>query len=203
MMPDAYKTGFKRFYRRDFFVNKNVLIPRIETEEIIDIVKKYNPKNIADVGCGSGCIGITLALELNCGVALIDISSKALEVAKINAQRLISKCLPAGRQVKIIKHDLLDKAYDIVVANLPYVPHARINKLDSSVKNFEPILSLDGGRRGLEIIYRLLENCRAKIIILEIDDTHTKNDFKRFGQVKIIKDKFKRNRFVIITPCIK
>lgn len=201
-MPDAYKTGFKRFYGRDFFVNKNVLIPRIETEEIIDIFRKQchpelvSGSTICDVGCGSGCIGITLALEFKCDVTLIDISDKALDVAKINAERL-------KVDVKLIKHDLLDKPYDIVVANLPYIPYARINKLDTSVKNFEPLLALDGGKRGLEVIYKLLKNCQAKIIILEIDDTHTKKDFERFGQVKIIKDKFKRNRFVIIRPCTK
>ncbi|MEK7127274.1 MAG: methyltransferase domain-containing protein, partial [Patescibacteria group bacterium] len=152
---------------------------------------------ICDLGCGSGCIGITLALELNCNVTLIDISEQTLEVAKINAKRL-------NANVKIVKHDLLDgEDYDLVVANLPYIPHARINKLDPSVKDFEPHLALDGGKKGLDIIYRLLDNYPAKIIILEIDDTHKLKDFKKYGKVKIIKDRFNRNRFAIITPCIK
>ena len=201
-IPQEYKTGFAKFYGRSFFVNKNVLIPRVETEEIIDIIRQCHSElvsgsTICDLGCGSGCIGITLALELNCNVTLIDISDKALEVAKINAKRL-------NANVKIVKHDLLDgEDYDLVVANLPYIPHARINKLDPSVKDFEPHLALDGGKKGLDIIYRLLDNYPAKIIILEIDDTHKLKDFKKYGKVKIIKDRFNRNRFAIITPCIK
>ncbi|MDO8515491.1 MAG: peptide chain release factor N(5)-glutamine methyltransferase [bacterium] len=197
MIPEEYKTGFAKFYGRSFFVNKNVLIPRIETEEIIKIVMDSGlgrNDRIADVGCGSGCIGITLKLEMpNCDVTLIDISNKALEVAKINANRL-------NADVKIINHDLLDNGkYDLVVANLPYIPHARIKKLDPSVRNYEPHIALDGGKKGLEIIYRLLNNCAAKIIILEIDDTHKKSDFKKFGDAKIIKDQFGRNRFLKIT----
>jgi release factor glutamine methyltransferase len=199
MTPDAYKTGFKRFYGRNFFVNENVLIPRIETEGIIDIVKKLASQElhlrICDVGTGSGCIGITLALELECKVTLIDISQKALAVARINAKRLEAK-------VKIKKHDLLDDGgYDLVVANLPYVPRRRIRHLPPEVRNYEPRLALDGGRRGLEIIYRLLEQCRARTIqtiILEIDDTHKKSAFEKFGRVKILKDQFGRNRFVCI-----
>ncbi len=201
-IPQEYKTGFAKFYGRSFFVNKNVLIPRVETEEIIDIIRQCHSElvsgsTICDLGCGSGCIGITLALELNCNVTLIDISEQTLEVAKINAKRL-------NANVKIVKHDLLDgEDYDLVVANLPYIPHARINKLDPSVKDFEPHLALDGGKKGLDIIYRLLDNYPAKIIILEIDDTHKLKDFKKYGKVKIIKDRFNRNRFAIITPCIK
>jgi release factor glutamine methyltransferase len=191
MIPEAYKTGFQRFYGRDFFVNRDVLIPRIETEEIIDLVKKYRPKKIADVGAGSGCIGITLALELKCEVTLIDISPKAMAVARINAKRL-------GAKVKIKKHDLLDGGkYDLVVANLPYIPRRRHRHLPPEVRDYEPRLALDGGRRGLEIIYRLLENCRAKTIILEIDDTHKKSDFERFGEVEILKDRFGKTRFAL------
>lgn len=202
MIPDEYKTGFKRFYGRNFLVNENVLIPRMETEQIVTIAKQLASSDdvlrswrVADVGCGSGCIGITLKLEIsNCDVTLIDISDKALEVAKINAKRLKA-------EVKIIKHDLLDKPYDVVVANLPYIPHARINKLDPGIKNFEPHIALDGGKRGLEIIYRLLDQCQAKFIILEIDDTHKLSDFKKYSQkfkMRIEKDLFNRNRFLIL-----
>ena len=196
-IPQEYKTGFAKFYGRSFFVNKNVLIPRVETEEIIDIIRQCHSElvsgsTICDLGCGSGCIGITLALELNSNVTLIDISDKALKIAKINAKRLNAK-------VRIIKHDLLDDGeYDLVVANLPYIPHRRIKNLESSVKNYEPHLAIDGGKHGLEIIYRLLNNCKAKIIILEIDDTHKISDFKKHGKVKIIKDQFRRNRFLIL-----
>ncbi|OGG07712.1 hypothetical protein A2872_02005 [Candidatus Gottesmanbacteria bacterium RIFCSPHIGHO2_01_FULL_42_12] len=210
-LPEEYQTGFAKFYGRTFFVNRDVLIPRIESERLIDIVKHYchpelarpgragvsgsRPK-IADIGTGSGCIGITLKLENpGCDVTLIDISEKALTVAKINAERL--KVV-----VRIIKHDLLDNGdYDLVVANLPYIPHARISKLDPGVRNYEPHLALDGGVRGLELIFRLLYQNLSKFIILEIDDTHTLKDFvkyKKFYDIKLEKDLFQRNRYLIL-----
>jgi len=202
MIPDAYKTGFKRFYGRYFFVNQNVLIPRIETEGLIDIVKDFSTQEqvsrVCDAGTGSGCIGITLKLELpNLDLTLLDLSDKALEVAKINAKRLKA-------DVRIIKNDLLDKNYDLVVANLPYIPHRRIRYLMSDVRDYEPHLALDGGEKGLELIYKLLNQClklSVQYIVLEIDDTHKISDFKKYQniyKIEIIKDIFKRNRYAIL-----
>ena len=91
--------------------------------------------------------------------------------------------------------------YDLVVANLPYIPHARISKLDPGVRNYEPHLALDGGVRGLELIFRLLYQNLSKFIILEIDDTHTLKDFvkyKKFYDIKLEKDLFQRNRYLIL-----
>ncbi len=203
MIPEEYKTGFAKFYGRTFFVNRNVLIPRLETEQIVTIAKQLVLSNdlrkIADAGTGSGCLGITLKLELpNCEVSLIDISEIALKVAKINAKRL-------NASVKIIKHDLLDsEKYDLVVANLPYIPHQRIANLDPSVRDFEPRLALDGGIRGLEIIYKFLDSpqlVNVRYLVLEIDDTHRLADFKKYENrfvLQLKKDLFKRNRYLIL-----
>ena len=81
------------------------------------------------------------------------------------------------RKFEQIKKRVDNGDYDLVVANLPYIPHARISKLDPGVRNYEPHLALDGGVRGLELIFRLLYQNLSKFIILEIDDTHTLKDF--------------------------
>jgi release factor glutamine methyltransferase len=148
-IPLAYLRGKVMFYGRTFYVNQDVLIPRPETEDIITLLKKYCEDNgnskIADIGTGSGCIGLTAALELSGStIDLYDIDAKALLVAKSNAHKLgISK-------VRYFQEDLLSRAgnrgYDIVVANLPYVPNDYgINK-DAT---FEPKLALFAGPDGL------------------------------------------------------
>ncbi|MDR2063546.1 MAG: peptide chain release factor N(5)-glutamine methyltransferase [Candidatus Nomurabacteria bacterium] len=118
--PLAYLTGHKEFYGRDFIVNRDVLIPRPESEEIIDIAKILAPTQatIVDVGTGSGCLGVTLKLELpSAQVTLSDISERALKVARRNAKNLAAA-------VKVQKSDLLKnlpQPVDIIVANLPYL----------------------------------------------------------------------------------
>ena len=211
-MPVEYIVGKAQFYGNEFLVNGAVLIPRIETEEIIDLVLKYkkNFATVADIGCGSGCIGITLFLQLKNikKIVLADISNFALEIAKKNAEILISKF--ALKHFSFIESNLFSKfpknlKFDLIVANLPYIPHMRIKKLDKSVKDFEPIIALDGGEKGSVIINNLLKEIRDRlnnlgIAILEIDDTHNLSSFKiDLGlKAKIIKDKFERNRFLIL-----
>ena len=164
-MPMAYIMGHKEFYGREFKVNMDVLIPRPETEIIIDIVKEMNTdgKTIVDVGCGSGCIGITLALETGAEVVCIDISEKALEVARENAKKL-------GAKVKFVKSDLLANysgRADIIVANLPYVD--REWEWTSPELQFEPELALFAEKNGLELIMRLTRQAQSRWLILEAD----------------------------------
>lgn len=210
-MPVEYIIGKAKFYGNEFIVNSSVLIPRIETEEIIDLVLKYKKpfKIIADIGCGSGCIGITLFLKLN-GIRkmiLSDISKYALDIAKKNVDFLIEK--KDQKYFSLIKSDLFKKfsknlTFDLVVSNLPYVPNERIKILDKSVKNCEPIIALDGGEKGSVVINNLLINIYQRlnnngVAILEIDDTHTLLSFIKLDlNTKIIKDQFGRNRFLIL-----
>ena len=209
--PEEYKQGFAMFCGQKFIVSPDVLIPRIETEEIIDIVAKCHPElvsgsHIADVGTGSGCIGITLAQKFpKATVYLSDIDEKALKVARKNAKSKI---------MKFLKSDLLenypkDVFFDVIVANLPYIPTSRIKTLQPSVKDFEPRVALDGGPRGVTLINRLISQLSKHLknngmAILEIDDTHTLKSFeipKNFsGEIK--KDLLGRNRFLILNSHI-
>jgi release factor glutamine methyltransferase len=158
-IPIAYILGYKEFYGRNFIVNKSTLIPRPESEEIINIVKKilpstaYNlpPTSLIDVGTGSGCLGITLKLEFpTIDVALTDISPDALKIAKVNAKKL-------SVDVKIIQSDLLsnyEQKTDIIVANLPYVnPEWK----RSPETNFEPDLALFADDNGMLLIKQLID----------------------------------------------
>ncbi len=147
-LPIAYITGSVNFFRKDFFVNQDVLIPRPETEEIISQTLKLNLKNIsriADIGCGSGCIGISLALELpDKKVDLYDLDQKALDVAKINCSRYNLK-------LKLTKSNLLAKLednYDLIVCNLPYVP---IDLNVSSEVSYEPKTAVFSGKDGMDL----------------------------------------------------
>lgn len=143
--PTAYITGKKEFFSRDFVVNNSVLIPRPETEELVEIIKstKKEYDRVLDLGCGSGCLGITLVLEKIANhTCLADLSSEALETAQLNAQQLLGE-----EQYSLTQSDLgdnlLDKSFDLIVTNPPYVTSAEYNKLHESVKSFEPRLALE------------------------------------------------------------
>lgn len=191
-IPIAYLTGEKEFYGRSFKVTENTLIPRPESEDIITLVKQLppptthhlQPTKLLDVGTGSGCLGITLKLEIpELEVLLVDISEEALEVARQN-----SKQLNAG--VSILRSDLLNSyndIADIVVANLPYVDRAWETSPET---RYEPELALFADDNGLSIIYELIDQLDDKLInkglvALEADpaqhqaiiDYATKKDF--------------------------
>jgi len=255
-MPVEYITGWAEFYGREFEVNQNVLIPRIETEQLVDEAVKiltskidsHAPpktglgmtKTIADIGTGCGCIGITLYLELvKLGIKptiyISDISERVLDVAAKNMlslraegrQTSRSAAIPSGEldchvanaprndsdnfQIRLIKSNLFnsypkDLKFDLIVANLPYIPSARIPKLPKSVKDFEPLLALDGGPNGLKLINKLIAQSKSRlklsgVLLLEIDENHRIKDLllpKKF-RVKIIRDQFGKKRFVKIS----
>lgn len=149
--PLAYIRGWTEFYGRRFRVNRHVLEPRPESETMIELLKAADlPKmlSIADVGAGSGCLGITAALEIDKAVVdLYDIDSSALAVAKHNA-------VMHELHLHAYKRDLLSRparSYDVILANLPYVP--RNWTVNQSVK-MEPRLAIDGGSDGLDVYRR-------------------------------------------------
>lgn len=225
-IPVEYLTGFAEFYGRDFSVNKNVLIPRIETEQIIEIAlekvskTKNNKVVFCDIGTGSGCIGITLIFELsqlnfNFEVYLSDISSEALQLASSNLNELLND-LVLKNSINVLQSNLFESypeniKFDLIIANLPYIPSSRIQNLQNNVKNHEPFFALDGGELGLELIERLIEQSRNKLkrdgmIILEVDDTHITNSIavikvlKNFSEFefKFIEDVNSKNRFWLL-----
>jgi release factor glutamine methyltransferase len=152
--PLQYIRGRCDFYGREFLDDDRVLIPRPETEILVEEAIKRIPRNarVADVGTGSGCIAVTLALERpDLRIVATDISVAALAVAKRNRDRL-------GAPVALVACDLLDavRAVDFLVSNPPYIPAADIPSLQTEVKDHEPRTALTPGPRGTEVIDRLL-----------------------------------------------
>jgi release factor glutamine methyltransferase len=162
--PLAYIVRNREFYKLDFYVDSRVLIPRPETEllveEAIKISQNHPVKTIADIGTGSGAISVSLAVNLpEVMFYATDVSSLSLEVAKTN-------CLKHGvaERVSLFEGDLLDplpEPVDILIANLPYVKKADMVQMPSA--KFEPALALDGGDNGLDQIFRLGKQLGPKI----------------------------------------
>ena len=155
--PSQYIVGRSNFYGRNFYVDNNVLIPRPETEilinECIEFLSMKNNPEIIDIGTGSGCIGITLAKEIpSSNVIAIDFSEKALAVAEENAKNIGIK------NIDFVKSDFLKQSInlraDLLVSNPPYIPKEDISNLMSDVKEYEPREALTDNLDGLEF-YRV------------------------------------------------
>ncbi|MFV0221084.1 peptide chain release factor N(5)-glutamine methyltransferase [Empedobacter falsenii] len=143
--PVQHITGKAFFYNDFFMVNENTLIPRPETEELIELIRNdYNPEtelSLIDLGTGSGCIPISLAkLFPNSNVSAIDISEKALEVAQSNAQNLNVKI--DFYQQNLLEDIQLNQKFDVIVSNPPYIRNLEKEEMHQNVLNFEPHLAL-------------------------------------------------------------
>ncbi|MGA2759289.1 MAG: peptide chain release factor N(5)-glutamine methyltransferase [Candidatus Cybelea sp.] len=156
-LPVAYLLGSAGFYGREFVVNENVLIPRPETEHLVDEALRFigdRPLQVLDAGTGSGAIACTIAAETSATVHGTDISPEAIALAEENARRL-----GVADRCRFHVGDLMDpvgaQRFDVVVANLPYVPTAEIAGKPDPVA-YEPRVALDGGPDGLAIYRRLL-----------------------------------------------
>lgn len=175
-IPVQYIVGEVDFYGNIFKVNKDVLIPRFETEQLIELTIKYinnlfNRKiDIVDLGTGSGCIAVTLKKNIDCNMDAVDISSKALEVAKSNA--LDNNC-----DIYFYLGDMLsplNKKYDVIISNPPYISYDE--KIMDIVKNNEPENALYADNEGLYFYEEILKNCKNYlkekfIIAFEIGQT--------------------------------
>tara|TARA_B100001027_G_C16229583_1_gene313898 strand:+ start:135 stop:980 length:846 start_codon:yes stop_codon:yes gene_type:complete len=157
--PVAYIINNKEFWKNNFYINKDVLIPRPETEiiveEVLKIIKPFSSKSLLDVGTGSGCIIISIIKErLNCLATAIDLSKKALNIARFNAKmhHLINKI----NFVNIDIDKIQDNKYDFIISNPPYIKKLNLSKLDESVKFFEPYIALEAGIDGLREIKKLI-----------------------------------------------
>ena len=209
-LPVQYIVGEVDFYGNIFKVNKNVLIPRFETEQLIELTMEYisdkfNDKvDILDIGTGSGCIAITLKKNTNCNVDAVDISDKAIEVASYNAR--LNKV-----DINIFKSDMLnsiDKKYDVIISNPPYI--GRDEDIQSIVERNEPHIALYADNDGLYYYEEILKNCKKNlkdnfIIAFEIGKSQGKKvrdiALKYLDNVDIYikKDLNNLDRFVIIT----
>src|SRR5580658_8685724 len=157
--PTQYITRHTEFYGREFTVSRDVLIPRPETELLIETILKLKPAPgvLLDIGTGSGIIAITLAFELARPIIATDLSSEACAVAKCNAAKL-------GANVQFLQADLLrpfaDGIVDIIVSNPPYVPLSDRALLQREVRDWEPSLALFGGPDGTEVYARLIPGAK-------------------------------------------
>jgi len=182
-MPAQYITGHQEFWGLDFIVNPAVLIPRPETEHVIETVLQLekargpiSPPTIVDVGTGSGCISVALATELPAAkIHATEISPAALEVARANAARN-----QVTDRITFHQSDLLtglpDSSFDFVVSNPPYVGESEQDEVQLEVRKFEPRNAVFAGPTGLEVITRLIPQAERALksggwLVLEISGT--------------------------------
>ena len=178
--PIAYILKKKEFWKLDFYVDESVLIPRPETEIIVEeVLKFYNynsSKNFLDIGTGTGCITISILKERpKCKATAIDISKKALNVAKFNANMHHLQ-----NKIKFVNIDI-DKfsynKYDFIISNPPYINIVDIKRLDLDIKLYEPIIALEAGIDGLSKIRKIIRKSRTLLknngkLIFEIGNKH-------------------------------
>ena len=168
--PIAYILEEKEFWSNKFFVTKDTLIPRPETELLVEkLLKMYDGKKISilDIGTGSGCIIISLLCNLQKSKGIgIDISKKAIFAAKKNAikYKLFNRIKLLNKSLE----NIFEKRFDLIVSNPPYIKRKDIKKLSEDIKKYEPIMALDGGNDGLDLIKKVIYKSRK---ILKINGT--------------------------------
>jgi len=165
--PLAYVLGEWEFYGLPIKVNEHVLIPRIDTEllakEAINLLnRKLWQTRMLDLCTGSGCIGLAVAANVpSCRIVMIDSSEKALAVCRKNMLNTnLSRHITAMDADILIKPPAILGEFDVIVCNPPYIPTGDIETLDSSVKDYEPTMALDGGEDGLDYYHAVTENWR-------------------------------------------
>ncbi len=210
--PIAYIIGYKYFWKYKFLTNKSVLIPRPDTELIVEEALKYLPidssKKILDVGTGSGCIIVSLIKERpKCKGTGLDISLNATKVAKTNA-----KLHQLENKIKFINIDI-DKYnsnnYDLIISNPPYINNVELSRLDDDIKSHEPKLALSGGSNGFRYIKKVIIKSKKLLkingkLIVEIGHKQKKQSIKilkenGFYINKVSKDLSDKERCIIST----
>ncbi|MBO5773995.1 MAG: peptide chain release factor N(5)-glutamine methyltransferase, partial [Clostridia bacterium] len=190
--PLQYLLGKANFYGKDFLVDKRVLIPRFDTEILVEqALKEIGEREVSvlDMCTGSGAVAITIDLNSNAQVVASDISKDALEVAKRNNDELFAS-------VTFIESDLFENVeskYDLIVVNPPYIPSSDVLTLDKEVKDYEPHLALDGGVDGLDIYRKIASEYKNYlnengVLMLEIGIGQKEAIEELFGAVEFIKD---------------
>ena len=165
--PVQYITNSACFFGYDFFVNESCLIPRVDSEVLVENALKdcmHDDVKVLDLCCGSGCLGLSFAKQLTergaqCNLIMLDISSNAIQIARLNAQKMGLKC--KFMVADILQGLALDERFDVIFCNPPYIETAKIANLDKQVKDFEPKLALDGGEDGLKFYRAVAENLKS------------------------------------------
>ncbi len=211
--PIQYIINNAWFYGRDFFVDKNVFIPRPESErlieEAINFLSDFDSPKILEIGTGSGCLSITLAIELrNSNVQSIDISKKAINVAKINSEKFHVNNI-SFQKLDFLKSQMKTfHNFDLLISNPPYIPKKDMESLMPEVRNFEPHIALTDNSDGLEF-YRKLSSDLPYILrnngigIFEVGlSSHPKDAKKIFNNIgrsiKLLKDYNGDDRLLIV-----
>lgn len=199
-VPFSYITGIKEFMGLEFKVNEHTLIPRPETENIVEYVLFFytgKSPEILELGVGSGCIGISIARYIkDARVTGVDISQKALETADENI-----KLHSLEDRVRFFESDLFENVegkYDVIISNPPYIKSSDIDTLESDVKDFEPRLALDGGDDGLDFYRRITEEAldylkKGGMLIMEIgfdqaDEVKKMLEENGYESIEVLKD---------------
>ncbi len=195
--PVAYIIGKKEFWSTDFIVNKSTLVPRPETELLIyKIIKFFKNKkiNVLDIGTGSGCILLSILKELvySRGIG-IDISKTTIQTAIENSKRLKVSNRVRFKAVDI--NEFNEGKYDLIVSNPPYIPTKDLKKLTKDIVNYEPIVALNGGKDGLDLIKKVIYKSvkllkKNGLLAIEIGNKQytkisnilIKNGFKEIGR---------------------
>jgi release factor glutamine methyltransferase len=202
--PAAYIVNHREFYGIDLYVDSRVLIPRPETELLVDTAIEFASSSylassplIADIGTGCGAIAISLALNLpHSQIYATDVSPLALEVARLNC-----KSHNVTDRITLLQGNLLEplpESVDILVANLPYIKSSELANLSPEITKFEPIMAIDGGENGLDYIRQLLEQAEDRIntngcLLLEIGQNQEKD------LSNLIRSLLKKVNFVFIS----
>ena len=212
--PVAYITGKKEFWSEDFIVNYSTLVPRPETELLIyKIISFFKNKtiNILDIGTGSGCILLSILKELNSSRGTgIDISPKAIRMAKINSKNLNLINRSNFKVFDLSKFSI--GKYDLIVSNPPYIPSKDIKNLSKDIINYEPKTAIDGGLDGLDLIKKVIYKSnhllkRSGLFAIEIGNNQYKrvSDILRYNGYREISKECDYNRNVrcIISTKVK
>lgn len=224
--PVEYLTSWADFKNLSLRVNKNTLIPRKETEKIVDwaeawclenqhffdFVQKNPSYQVIEIGTGSGAISVALAWQLHSNgldkikILATEVSDEALIIARANSKKYNLEKMITFRKsdlLSMIKNELKSqKSPYVLLANLPYIPSGEVVKLSEEVRNYEPLLALDGGVDGFGLINKLLNQVeglkiKPNLIILEIDPSHEKMLESKSYQWKIKKDENSYSRYAI------
>lgn len=186
--PIQYIRGRTEFYSREFVVDSRVLIPRPETEILVETALADLPRGsrVIDIGTGSGCIAITMERERpDLQVFAVDLSPEALAVADLNRRRL-------GSRVRLAASDVLNSIrgrFDLIVSNPPYIAREDVATLEPQVRDHEPPIALSPGPKGTETIERIFQSARGARVILEIG----------FGQETAVRSVAESHNFTVET----